>query len=81
MGVPASDRALCRRRARRPSDDAMELAPCPVKTIADGDDLIGEHCRLRDLDAIQGVIAGVVVDPPFGVVNQGHVDLECTRPP
>jgi hypothetical protein len=50
----------------------MELAPCPVKTIADGDDLIGEHCRLRDLDAIQGVIAGVVVDTRLIPAYRGH---------
>jgi hypothetical protein len=37
---------------RRPSDNAVQFAPCPVGTVADGNDLIGEDCRLRDLDAI-----------------------------
>jgi hypothetical protein len=37
------------RLARRPPNDAVELAPWAVSIVADDGDLIGEHCLLRDL--------------------------------
>ena len=53
------------RASRRPPDDPVKLAPFAVGIVTDGDDLIGELCRLRDLDAIKWMVAGVMVDPPF----------------
>jgi hypothetical protein len=45
----ASEWPLCPRLARRPPNDAVELAPWAVSIVADDGDLIGEHCLLRDL--------------------------------